>query len=90
MSTKQYKKLKKLKKENLRDNMSNLELVLNMLAETTTMEISKSKKPKNFKQNKKVAKQGGSVAGRARKDIESKTKRKVITKNNVKKLKLGR
>ena len=89
MSTKQYKKLKNLKKENLRDNMSNLELVLNMLAETTTTEISKSKKPKNLKQNKKVAKQGGSVAGRARKDIESKTGRKVITKNNAKGLKIS-
>ncbi len=88
MTTRQYKKFKNLKKHNLRDNMTNLELVLNMLAETTTTEISKSKNPKGLKENKKVAKDGGSVAGRARKDIEKQTGRKVITKKNAKKLKL--
>lgn len=84
MSVKQYKKLKSLRKENLRDNMSNLELVLNMLAETTTTEISKTKKPGSLKENKKVANEGGSVAGRARKDIEKRTGKKISTgKNNL-------
>jgi hypothetical protein len=72
MSTREYKQLKDLKKENLRDNMSNLELVLNMLAEATTTEISKETAPQNFTDNKIVAQQGGEVAGNARKDIESK------------------
>jgi hypothetical protein len=83
---KDYKKHKNLKKENLRDNMTNLELVLNMLAETATTEISKNKKPKNFPENRKVAKEGGSVAGRARKDIENKTGKEVISKKNFKSL----
>ncbi len=87
MTTKEYKGLKNLKKENLRDNMSNMELVLNMLAETATTEISKTKKPKSFGQNKVVAREGGSVAGNARKDIESKTGKKVITGKNAKELK---
>lgn len=86
MRTKDYKKHKDLKKENLRDNMTNLELVLNMLAETATTEISKSKKPKTFPENRKVAIEGGAVAGRARKDIEQKSGRPVISKNNFKKL----
>ncbi|KKS79969.1 MAG: hypothetical protein UV55_C0054G0006 [Candidatus Gottesmanbacteria bacterium GW2011_GWC1_43_10] len=73
LTTKQYKSLKGLKKENLRDNMTNLELVLNMLAETATTEISQKRQPKNFPENKKVAKEGGTVAGNARKEIESKT-----------------
>jgi sulfur relay (sulfurtransferase) DsrC/TusE family protein len=77
---KDYKKLKSLKKENLRDNMSNLELVLNMLAEATTTEISKEKKPKTFAQNKKIAKQGGTIAGNTRKQIEEKTDKKIVTK----------
>jgi len=77
---KNYKKFKNLKKENLRDNMSNLELVLNMLAEATTTEISKEKKPKTFVQSKKIAKQGGTIAGNTRKEIEEKTGKKVITK----------
>ena len=68
LSTKQYKKLKDLKKENLRDHMTNLELVLNMLAEATTTEISKEKKPKTFDQNKIIAKQGGTIAGNTRRD----------------------
>lgn len=83
MSTREYKQLKDLKKENLRDNMSNLELVLNMLAEATTTEISKETEPQNFTDNKIVAQQGGEVAGNARKDIESKTGKPVISgKNN--------
>lgn len=86
MTTKQYKQLKSLKKENLRDNMTNLELVLNMLAEATTSEISKQKVPKNLDENKRVAKQGGTVAGNARKDIEVRTGKKVITSKNAKQL----
>jgi hypothetical protein len=86
IKTKDYKKVKDLKKENLRDNMSNLELVLSMLAETSTTEISKVKKPKTFPENRKVAYEGGSIAGRTRKDIESKTGKKVITSENAKKL----
>ncbi len=78
LSIKDYKKHKDLKKENLRDNMSNLELVLNMLAEATTTEISKEKKPKNFTENKKIAKQGGTIAGNTRKEIESKTGKKIV------------
>lgn len=88
LTTKQYKDLKGLKKENLRDNMTNLELVLNMLAETATTEISQKRQPKNFPENKKVARVGGTVAGHARCEIESKTGRKVITHKNAKKLKL--
>ncbi len=86
LTTKEYKKLKDLKKENLRDNMTNLELVLNMLAETATTEISQKRKPKDLDENKKVANEGGSVAGNARKDIEKKTGKKVITRKNAKKL----
>jgi hypothetical protein len=87
-TTKQYKRFKELKKENLRDHMSNLELVLNMLAEATTTEISKEKKPKTFEQNKKIAKQGGTIAGNTRKEIEEKTGKSVISRQNAKKLKL--
>jgi hypothetical protein len=76
-----------LKKENLRDNMTNLELVLNMLAEATTTEISKEKKPANFDGSKEIAKQGGTVAGNTRKEIESKTGKKIVTKQNAKGLK---
>lgn len=83
MSTKEYKKFKGLKKENLRDNMTNLELVLNMLAEATTTEISKEKKPQTFVQSEIIAKQGGSIAGNARKEIESKIGKKVITSQNA-------
>jgi hypothetical protein len=83
-SVKSYKKFKSLKKENLRDNMTNLELVLNMLAEATTAEISKEKRPKNFPQSKKIARQGGHVAGTARKEIEKKTGKSVISTNNSK------
>lgn len=84
LDVKNYKKLKGLKKENLRDNMSNLELVLNMLAEATTTEISKEKKPKNFQENKKIAKQGGTIAGNTRKEIEEKTGKKVVNKLSAK------
>jgi hypothetical protein len=84
LDIKKYKNLKGLKKENLRDNMSNLELVLNMLAEATTTEISKEKKPKNFTENKKIAKQGGTIAGNTRKEIEEKTGKKIINKLNAK------
>ncbi|MEO8581747.1 MAG: BRO family protein [Patescibacteria group bacterium] len=88
LTTKQYKNLKGLKKENLRDNMTNLELVLNMLAETATTEISQKRQPKGFNQSKKVAREGGTVAGNARKEIESKTSRKVVSAKNARTLKL--
>ena len=84
MTTREYKKLKDLKKENLRDNMTNLELVLNMLAETATTEISEKREPKDLDENKVVAREGGTVAGNARKEIEGKTGRKVITGKNAK------
>jgi len=87
LTTRDYKKLKDLKKENLRDNMTNLELVLNMLAETATTEISQKREPKNLDENKKVAREGGSVAGNARKDIEKRTGRGVLTGKNAKQLK---
>ena len=83
MSTRQYKNLKGLKKENLRDNMTTLELVLNMLAEATTTEISKQKAPGTFSENIDVARAGGKVAGDARKAIESQTGVPVITSKNA-------
>jgi len=83
MSTRQYKNLKGLKKENLRDNMSTLELVLNMLAEATTTEISKEQQPETFEENKKVARSGGRIAGNARKEIEATTGKPVITSKNA-------
>jgi len=86
-TSKQYRNFKGLKKENLRDHMSNLELVLNMLAEATTTEISKEKKPNTFAQNKIIANQGGVIAGNARKEIEEKTGKRVITRQNAKVLK---
>ena len=82
MSTRQYKNLKGLKKENLRDNMTTLELVLNMLAEATTTEISKQKAPETFSENIDVARAGGKVSGDARKAIESQTGVPVITSKN--------
>ena len=84
--TKGYKQHKKLKKENLRDHMTNLELVLTMLAEATTTEISKEKKPKTFTENKTVANQGGTIAGNTRKAIEAKTGKKIVSSQNAKKL----
>jgi hypothetical protein len=86
LSVKEYKKHKDLKKENLRDNMTNLELVLNMLAEATTAEISKEKKPKTFVDNKKIANQGGTIAGNTRKEIEAKTGKEVVSDLSAKKL----
>jgi hypothetical protein len=86
-TVKEYKQLKGLKKENLRDNMTNLELVLNMLAEATTTEISKEKKPVTFDESKEVAKQGGTIAGNTRKEIEEKTGKKIISSQNAKALK---
>ena len=83
MSTRQYKNLKGLKKENLRDNMTTLELVLNMLAEATTTQFSKDRKPSTFQKNLEVAKAGGQVAGRTRKDIESQSNTPVITSKNA-------
>lgn len=87
MTTREYKGLKDLKKENLRDNMTNLELVLNMLAETATTEISNKREPKNLDENKIVAHEGGTIAGDARKQIEVKTGRSVIVGKNAKRLK---
>ncbi len=78
-STKEYKILKGLKKENLRDNMTNTELILNMLAEASTKDISQAVNPKDFKESKKVAKQGGNVAKVALKELETKTGKKVVT-----------
>ena len=83
-TTKEYKILKGLKKENLRDNMSNTELILNMLAEASTKDISQATNPKNFNQSKKVAQQGGQVAKVALKELEAKTGKKVVTAANAK------
>ena len=83
MTTGQYKRLKGLTKENLRDNMTDLELVLTMLAEASTTDISKAAKPQTFAENKQVAKQGGEVAGIARKALEARTGKPVITEKNA-------
>ncbi len=83
LSVKDYKKLKGLKQENLRDNMTNIELVLNMLAEVTTTAISKSKEPETFSENLSVAKEGGSVAKNARTDIEKRIGKSVISPLNA-------
>ena len=83
MTTRQYKRLKGLKKENLRDNMTTLELVLNMLAEATTTEISKQKEPETFAENVEIARAGGQVAGDARKAVETQTGVPVITSHNA-------
>lgn len=83
MSTRQYKKLKGLKKENLRDNMTTTELVLNMLAETSTTDISKEEKPETFSENRDVAKRGGNIAGIARKALEQETGKPVISPKNA-------
>jgi len=83
MTTRRYKNLKGLKKENLRDNMSTLELVLNMLAEATTTEISKEKKPETFEENRIVANEGGAAAGEARIAVEKRTRKPVITSQNA-------
>jgi hypothetical protein len=86
-TVKQYKNLKGLKKENLRDNMTNLELVLNMLAGATTTEISKENNPKTFADNKKIARKGGEIAGNTRKQIEEQTGKKIVSPQNAKVLK---
>lgn len=86
MSTRQYKNLKGLKKENLRDNMSTLELALNMLAEATTTELTKVKNPTGLDENRKVAEEGGNIAGNARREIEDRTGQPVITSQNAKQL----
>lgn len=83
-STKEYKVLKGLKKENLRDNMTNTELILNMLAEASTKDISQATNPKTFTESKNTAKQGGNVAKVAMKELESKTGKKVVSKLNAK------
>lgn len=83
MATKEYKQFKGLKKENLRDNMTNLELVLNMLAEATTTEISKEKQPQTFEESQQIAKKGGQIAGDARRNIEETTGKKVVTHQNA-------
>lgn len=78
----QYKNIKGLKSQNLRDHMNDLELIFSMLGEASTTEIVKTKKPKGFTENKKVAKQGGSVAGKARRDLETKTGKKIVSAEN--------
>ena len=83
MTTRGYKNLKGLKKENLRDNMTTLEIVLNMLAEATTTELTKTTNPQGLAENRKVAKRGGSIAGNARKEIEKETGKPVITSKNA-------
>lgn len=83
MSTKEYKRFKGLKKENLRDNMSTTEIVLNMLAETSTTDISKAEQPSTFSENQRVARMGGEVAGVARQALEARTGKSVITAQNA-------
>ncbi|MBZ9570547.1 Bro-N domain-containing protein [Methanobrevibacter sp. TMH8] len=83
MTTNQYKQFKDIKKENLRDNMSDVELVLNMLAEVSTTQISKSTNPEGFEESKKIANEGGTVAGNARKDLETRTGESVLTRDNA-------
>ena len=85
MSTKEYKQYKGLKKEGLRDNMTNLELILNMLAEASTTEISKVENPEGFEESRDVAKRGGNIAGNARQELEEVTGKSVISKKNSKK-----
>ena len=82
----EYKKHKSLKKENLRDNMTNLELVLNMLAEVTTTEISRAENPQGLEESRKIARRGGSVAGNARKDIERQTGKSVVSPLNAREI----
>ena len=88
MTTREYKEFKGLKKENLRDNMSTTELILNMLAETATKDIAEAKNPQGLEENKQVAQDGGSIAGDARKSIEARTGKPVITSKNA--IDLGR
>ena len=90
MTTKKYKQFKGLKTESLRDNMTNMELVLNMLAEASTTEISKEKKPETFTQSQEIARQGGEVAGNTRKEIEAKTGKKIVSPMNAKALSVNK
>jgi hypothetical protein len=83
LNVREYKMLKNLKKENLRDNMNNVELVLNMLAEVATKEISKKEDPKLFDKSKEIARKGGGIAGNARKEIEKQTGKPVVTSENM-------
>ena len=83
-TTKEYKNYKGLRKESLRDNMTNTELILNMLGEVATTEISKSDNPQCFEESKKVAQDGGSIAGNARRELEERTGKKVVSKLNSK------
>ena len=83
MTTRQYKAHKELKKQNLRDNMTTTELILNMLAEAATKDIANATHPQGLEENKKVAKDGGSIAGNARREIEMKTGKPVITSKNA-------
>ena len=87
LSTRQYKQIKDLKKENLRDHMTNMELVLNMLAEATTTEISREKQPEGFEANREIAQHSGTIAGNTRKAIESKSGKPIISAKNAKQLK---
>ncbi|MDZ4252726.1 MAG: Bro-N domain-containing protein [Sulfuritalea sp.] len=87
LSTRQYKQFKSLKKENLRDHMTNMELVLNMLAEATTTEISRQKQPEGFEANRKIAQEGGTIAGNTRREIEAKSGKPILTAKNAKRLK---
>ena len=86
LNTRQYKKLKRLTKENLRDNMSNMELALNMLAELTTTELSKSRNPNGYEQSADVAREGSEIVGNTRREIEKKTGKSVITDKNARQL----
>lgn len=83
MSTRQYKNLKGLKKENLRDNMSTTEIILNMLAETATKDLSRKTQPETFEANRNVAKRGGTIAGNARRELEQELGESVITSKNA-------
>lgn len=87
LTTRQYRQRKDLKKENLRDHMTNMELVLNMLAEATTTEISREKQPSGFEENRQIAQQGGTIAGNTRKAIEAKSGKPIISSRNAKQLK---
>ena len=84
MSTKEYKQYKDLKKEGLKDNMTNAELIFNMLAEVSTTEISKAENPEGFEESRNVAKRGGNIAGNARQELEAATGKKVISRKNSK------
>lgn len=85
-TVKEYKQFKNLKKENLRDNMTNLELVLNMLAEVSTKELSEQENPESFNESKDIAKKGGGVAKVAKNKLESQLKKKVVTSKNSKEI----